>query len=382
MSQTTVDFSALVAVRRRLHAIPEIAGREEQTASVITEELRGYKPDDLVTGVGGHGVIATFGKAESGHHLMFRAELDALPIPEQLELDYASKHDGWSHKCGHDGHMTILLGVARWLSENQPSTGKVSLLFQPAEETGEGAQAMLDDPQFTDFEPDRIFGLHNLPGYPKHQIVVRGGTFAAASVGMECRFTGSSSHAAHPSDGKSPAPAIAQLIQQLSGVPQLHTTIEERCKVTVIHAQLGEQAFGTSPADGVVMATLRAFDSDLLEKLKSHAERYARMLGETHQVETEITWHEPFSVTQSDAQSVDLIKKAAQALGLDLLEKEEPFAWSEDFGRFTDHYSGGFFGIGAGVDHPQLHAGRYDFPDEIIETGVTLCIELINQITE
>lgn len=378
-----LDFDSylpeLKTLRHQLHTAAELSGEEQQTAEMISDFLSTTDPDKLKTNIGGHGLLATYNSKEPGPHLMIRCELDGLPITDNIEADYQSKTDGIGHKCGHDGHMAILAGVAKILGDQRPPAGTVSLLFQPAEETGEGAQRVLSDPQFEDVEPDYVFALHNLPGVKKHQIVVKNDTFAAASVGLIVRFKGATAHAAHPEEGKSPALAVAQTIQSLSATPQFQVPLEKAAKVTVIHATLGERAFGTSPGEGTVMATLRTYDDDLLAKLKDHCIQIAKGYADTFNLGMDVEWVEEFSATVNNTEAVEIIEAAAEKNGSEIHHKKEPFSWSEDFGHFTNKYNGAMFGLGAGTDHPALHAQSYDFPDEIISTGISMFMQIINE---
>lgn len=372
----------LVELRHHLHSIAEVSGEEDNTASFIADALQSYNPDKIVTGIGVNGIIARFGKKESSPIILIRCELDALPIAEENDLEYLSKNKGVGHKCGHDGHMAILCGVARELSNRDSIAGQVLLLFQPAEETGKGARQVLDDEKFKNINPDYVFALHNVPGFDKHQIVVRSEVFAAASVGFIARLKGETAHAAHPEQGKSPALAVAQLIQSLSSLPQFHAPLEKAAKITVVQAHVGEQAFGTSPGNGEVMATLRTYDDELLDSLKTKTLKLAESIANTYDLEIETEWVEPFPATINDADAVDIIRSVASANDLEIIEKEAPFSWSEDFGHFTNAYKGALFGLGSGTDQPALHAADYDFPDDIIATGVKMFIGLIKQVIE
>ncbi|MGK7371752.1 MAG: M20/M25/M40 family metallo-hydrolase, partial [Candidatus Halalkalibacterium sp. M3_1C_030] len=177
-----INIEALTELRHHLHSIAELSGKEEQTAGKITEFLNATNPDKLIRRLGGHGILATYKGEKEGPTILIRCELDALPIPEENDFDYLSKNENTGHKCGHDGHMAMVCGLAQLLGNNKPKSGEVMLLFQPAEETGQGAQRVLSDEKFSNINPDWVFALHNLPGYEKHQIVVREQTFAAASV--------------------------------------------------------------------------------------------------------------------------------------------------------------------------------------------------------
>ena len=372
----------LVTLRHRLHTTAEVSDEEHQTSELIAEFLRSTSPDQLQTGIGGRGILATYNGRDDGPHLLIRCELDALPITDDIETDYRSETEGVGHKCGHDGHMTIVCGVAKLLQEESLSVGKVTLLFQPAEETGEGAKRVIEDPAFQDLNPDYCFALHNLPGFEKHQIIVRKNVFAAASVGLIVNFQGSTAHAAHPEEGKSPALAMAQTVQAFSSAPQFYSPLEKAAKVTVINASLGERAFGTSPGRATVMATLRTYEGDLLEKLKEKCLDIARETAQTYELSMDYEWVEPFPATTNSDDGYKIVETAAEKLGYEICEKSSPFSWSEDFGHFTGSMSGAMFGLGIGRDHPALHAEAYDFEDDVIPTGILMFMEIINEVNK
>ncbi|PAU93544.1 peptidase M20 [Aliifodinibius salipaludis] len=376
---TDPHLNELKKLRHKLHAAAEVSGKEQQTADIITDFISATNPDELQTTIGGCGVLATYDSKKAGPHVLIRCELDGLPISDDIEADYRSETDGVGHKCGHDGHMTIVAGVAKLLEKHRPQAGKVTLLFQPAEETGKGAARVMQDSRFKNLAPDYCFALHNLPGVKKHQVVVKNDTFAAASVGLIVRFKGATAHAAHPEEGNSPALAVAQTIQSFSAAPQFHVPLEESAKVTVIHAAVGERAFGTSPGRGTVMATLRTYDDELLAKLKDHCIQIAKGYADTFDLEIDVEWVEEFPATVNNEEAGEIIKTASEKSGLEMHQKKEPFSWSEDFGHFTKEYKGAMFGLGAGKDHPALHAQKYDFPDEILATGISMFMQIINE---
>lgn len=372
----------LTKLRHHLHSIAEVSGSEKETSGAIREFLQEMSPDHLQTGIGGYGILATYVGEDDGPHLVIRCELDALPISDAIDEKYRSKKEGVGHKCGHDGHMSIVCGVARFLGEQGLDAGKVTLLFQPAEETGEGARQVIEDKKFQDLRPDYCFAFHNLPGFKKHEIVIREGVFAAASVGLIVNLKGSTAHAAHPEQGSSPALAMAQIVQAFSSVPQFYSSLDEVVKVTVINAQLGERAFGTSPGKATVMATLRTYEDEVLDRLKSRCIQIAEGVAQTYDLFIEFEWVEPFPATVNDKKGVDVIQSSAQKLGSEINKKSTPFSWSEDFGHFTRQIPGAMFGVGIGKEHPPLHAEVYDFPDDVISTGVSMFIQIIKQAND
>lgn len=368
---------ALVELRRTLHATPDLAGNEHRTAATVRGYLEGHPPDAWVEGIGGTGLAAVYRGAEPGPTVLVRAELDALPIPETVDLPHASDRSGVAHKCGHDGHMTMVAGLAPELSRVRPERGSVILLFQPAEETGEGAERVVNDPRYEQLAPEFVFALHNLPGFPLGSVIVRSGAFASASTGLVVEFEGATSHASEPESGNSPALAVASLIQSFSAVPQRFTALHEAAQVTVVHARVGEIAFGTSPGVGAVMATLRSHRQDVMDRISEHCLSLARGTAETYGLRLRTRWTEPFPATHNDRACVDRVVETAMDLGLDVIHRDIPFPWSEDFGHFTQRHTGALFGLGAGVEQPPLHHPTYDFPDAALGVGTRMFLGIL-----
>ena len=370
----------LVEFRKRLHRFPELSGCESSTSKTITDFIKPTKPTRIITGIGGNGVAFIYDSGNEGHSVLLRADMDALPIQESNTFEYRSAVEGVAHLCGHDGHSAILSGVAYQLKENPPKVGRVILLFQPAEETGRGAEAVISDPKYADIKPDLAFALHNLPGFERGQMYLKEGTFASASTGMIIKLKGLSSHAAHPEDGNNPDITLAEIVMGLNKLVENKDTFKDFTLLTVIHAKLGEVAFGTTPGTAVVMATLRTYlDSDM-DLLKKKAEKLAKDLGSKYSINVSISYTEEFPATTNSKECVTITKEAAEELGLPIHYLESPFRWSEDFGHFTQNGKAALFGVGSGVNHPQLHNEDYDFPDDIIEPSVLLFHQIVNRI--
>jgi amidohydrolase len=370
----------LVKLRRELHQHPELSGKEERTAKRIKNFVEQFKPDKTIEGVGGTGLIFLFNSEGPGPTVVIRSELDALPIQEVNELTYKSTIDGISHKCGHDGHMVMVAGLASFLNKKKPKSGRVILLFQPAEETGEGAERVIVESVFKTYKPDYFFALHNLPGYPANQIVMKKGIFSSASKGLIVRLEGKTSHAAEPENGTSPALATAKIIEKWHSLSNKSLPLSDFAIVTVVHAQLGEKSFGVSPGKAHIMATLRAYSDSDLEKLEQEAVNYANQMAEEYDLKITSEETEVFAATVNSDLCQDAIANAVDDNGFEFIMKEEPFRWSEDFGLFTQNYQGAMFGLGAGLDCPDLHNPDYDFPDDITETGLKMFQSIINQI--
>lgn len=362
----------LINLRHELHQYPEVSGQEGQTAKRILHWLETCAPTQIISELAGHGIAAIFDSGQNGPSVLLRCELDALPIYEVGQPQWRSKNDGVGHLCGHDGHMSIMAGLARKFSENKPKSGRVILLFQPAEEDGAGARAVIADPKFHKIKPDYSFALHNLPGMPLNHIGIKSGPLNFASEGLRIEFSGKTSHASHPEDGISPANAIAALIQKLPHLPQSLRKDENSALVTVVHASLGVDAFGVAPGDGMLMATLRSIDNELQSSLMAHAEQLARQEAERFGLQIKLAHGEKFSACTNDAQAADLIRKSARKAERSITELTKPYRWSEDFGLFGSVSKSALFVLGSGEDCAQLHNPDYDFPDELIPTGMEL----------
>lgn len=365
----------LRALRRRLHALAELSGAEARTAALVTAELAGCGPDLVLENLGVTGVAAVWDATGGtpGPVVLLRAELDALPVPETLEFAHASLTPGVAHKCGHDGHMAILLGVARRLRSARPPRGRVVLLFQPAEETGTGAAAVAADPRLRGLRPDWLFALHNLPGYDAGRVLVRPGAFAAGSAGLRVTLRGRTAHAAEPNRGRSPDLALSELITTLVTLPPGDPESGALELVTVTHARLGEPAFGIAPGEAELLATLRADDDDTLASLRQRAAAASRATARRHHLDCNLGWEEVFPVTWNDPAAVALVRRAARDAGLQLgRPRESAFRWSEDFGILASLGRGALFGLGAGRRQPGLHAERFDFNDDLLPVGVDL----------
>ncbi len=378
-----LPLNELQDLRRSLHSRPEVSGNEKQTAATLVDFLKPIPGIRLQKGIGGHGLVAVFPGAEPGPAIAFRADLDGLDIVEVNDLAYRSKNRGKSHTCGHDGHMAILAGLARWLGENPPGKGEVILVFQPAEETGEGAERMLRDPAFSWFKPDFIYALHNLPGFPKNEIIVREEIFSAYVRSLLIRLSGRTSHAAEPEFGKNPASVMALLLHAAGRFTQNQPESADFRVVTPVYARLGEKAYGVAAGAGEVHFTLRTWSESEMEKISKLFLHIADTEGNAQGLRVKHNWKYTFYPTLNHPEALHHIVTAAGELGLTLRKKTVPFKWGEDFGMFTRHFRGAMFGLGAGEESPALHNPDYDFPDELIPAGAGMFIRLIqNHLSE
>lgn len=359
----------LVALRHALHEAPELSRQEVQTAAIIAAQMKAAGADQVLSGLGGNGVAAIFEGAAPGPTVCLRAELDALPITEAAGMSPRSHIEGVAHLCGHDGHMAMLVGAMRALASDRPSKGRVVALFQPAEEDGSGAAAVAADDRFRALDVDIAFALHNKPGLPLGAVAVAVGPTTCASRGMRLALEGRTSHASEPEMAVSPMRALSGLMPALEALRQGGGPSDDGfAMVTITHASMGVEAFGITPGNATLLATLRARDdtamTDLVAQVETLVAHHAAYLPHT------ITWEDVFVAMSSTKAATEILAGAAASLGLPRVDGVLPIRGSEDFGGLgVPERAFAFIGSGEG---PSLHAPDYAFPDALIPIGAEL----------
>ena len=377
-------------IRRTLHEHPQTAGNELFAHDTIVKHLQTLHPTKVYTNVGGYGVIAVWEKRvcsgecvvdstrgqvlPTTHYslptIAFRADTDALPI---------------GHRCGHDGHTTILLRLAELVDtmfSTRHTPFSVLLLWQPAEETGTGSRAVLESGILQQYNIKAFYALHNLPGYPLGTVVLCPHTFAAASTGVVYRLDGRETHASTPELGINPGLAVSEIIQRFAAFNSQFSIFNSQFRQsTLICVRLGQPAFGTSAGHAEVMFTLRAFTNDAMEQLLADANNAVDEIAASHGLTVTRSLVEPFRATENHAECVEKIKAAASLIThhSSLIIKETPFRWSEDFAEYLLEFPGAMFGIGSGEQQPELHHPDYDFPDALIEPAAQLFFRLATE---
>ena len=366
---TNTDIIELVAFRRQLHRQPELSGQEQETAAMILSALKALSPTGLVTGLGGHGVAAVFDSGKTGPTVLFRAELDALPIVEESGVAWTSLVPGTAHLCGHDGHMAMLVGLGRLLHRQPIESGRVVLMFQPAEENGSGARAVVADPHFADIAPDWAFAIHNEPGLSFGYVGTRAGLINCASRGFAIRIEGRTSHAAEPELACSPVGLLGTIITHLESLGSGGVLDEHFRLATITHVNVGEPNFGITPGNAEIMVTLRASTDIAVNEMEAAARQQVAGLVDEKGLGVTFGIHDEFAASINDEAAVAVATRALDQLGIPHGNDGVPMRASEDFGVFGRNARSAMLCLGSGVDHPALHQPDYDFPDDLIRMG-------------
>lgn len=362
----TNNLKLAIQLRHELHQHPELSNHELWTKQHLIEFLQMNTELEIVDK--GAWFYAVYRAGESKKNLAFRADMDALPIDETIELPYGSQFPGVSHKCGHDGHSASLAGFALEVDQ-KGAEHNIFFLFQHAEETGDGAI------QCTSFieenNIDEIFAFHNMSGMPFQSINVIEGTAHFASKGMTIHMEGSPAHASQPETGINPAFAIANMINR---IPELtaSNTYKGLVLCTVIQVDIGEKAFGIAASKGELLLTIRALYEDELDHLQKTLEALALEHAKNDGLKVSFSYNDVFPETVNHKESIAKVKEVCEAKGLPINELKEAFRPSEDFGHFTKLTKGAMIFIGNGENYPPIHTYEYDFRDELIETAVEL----------
>lgn len=369
----------LTELRRDLHAHPEILYEVHRTAGIVAEKLKAYGCDEVVPGIGRTGVVGVIRGRQngSGKVIGLRADMDALPIEEATGLPYASTMPGRMHACGHDGHTTMLLGAARYLCETRNFDGTVVLIFQPAEEGGAGAKAMIEDGLMDRWGIQEVYGIHNQPGMPVGGFALRPGPLMAASDRIYITLEGKGGHAAKPHQCIDTVLVGAHVITALQSVVARNVDPLESGVVSICMFHAGH-AGNVIPSEAKLTGTARSLVPhvrDLLEKrIVEVTKTTAAMFGATAQV----TYKRDYPVTRNhERQATFAASVAAEVSGGDKVDTSmPPVMGGEDFSFMLEARPGAFIFLGNG-DSAGLHHPAYNFNDEAIPVGVSYWARLV-----
>ena len=360
----------IIGWRRDFHAHPELLFEVHRTAGKVAEMLRGFGCDEVVEGIGRTGVVGVIrGRAsDSGRVIGLRADMDALPINEATDLDYASNTPGMMHACGHDGHTAMLLGAAKYLAETRNFNGTAIVVFQPAEEGGAGGLEMCRDGLMERFGIQEIYGLHNAPGLPVGHFAIRPGALLASSDEFEIVVTGKGGHAAEPHKSVDTTLVAAQILISLQTIVSRNIDPLHRVVVTVGAFQTDSEASNVIANQVRMAGTVRTLDAEnrafAEKRIREVAEGTATAMGAS----VEIKWERGYPVTMNTPDNTVYAADVARSITGDVIDNVDPIMPAEDFSYMLEERPGAYIFVGNG-ESAMCHHPAYNFNDEAIPFG-------------
>ena len=368
--------------RRDLHRHPELQYELPRTAAFVAGKLREFGVDEVHEGIGRSGVVGlVFGRSRrSGHVVGLRADMDALPIIEASGAEWASTSVGRMHACGHDGHTAMLLGAARALADSRDFDGTVALIFQPAEEGGAGALAMIEDGMMERFGIERVYGMHNLPGLPVGQFAIRPGPIMACADQFDLTVTGRGGHAAMPHLGVDTMVVACEIVVALQTIASRSVSPIESLVITVTTLAVDGDAYNVIPNEVRLRGTVRAFDESVRLLAKRRIGEIAAGVATAHGATAALDYEDGYPPTVNDADETAFVAEVARAVaGSERVDADkEPTMGAEDFSYMLNVRPGAFIFCGNG-DSASLHHPEYDFDDEATRHGCAYWLTLVEK---
>ena len=378
----------VVADRRHFHEHPELGFQEFETAELVAERLRTLGVEDIRTGIAVTGVTGLIrGGKGPGKVVLLRADMDALPIQEENEVDYRSKHDGVMHACGHDAHTAMLLGVSRILMERRDEfAGTVKVLFQPAEEGGGGARVMIDEGALEDPAVDLVFGMHVDQNAPTGEISLCAGPMLAAADRFTIVIQGKGGHGAYPHRSIDPIAVGAQVVTALQTIVAREIDPLQPAVVTVGALVAGE-ASNVIPDTAELRGTLRSFDPGVRQHLAEAVERVSVGIATAMRAESRFTYHPGYPPTVNDPEMAALVREeAGVVVGPERVIESERHMGAEDFSYFLERKPGAFYFVGTRNEERGLtwghHHPRFDIDEEGMKAGMEVMVSTVLRVLE
>lgn len=373
----SASVEQLITWRRHLHGIAEVAFNELNTSKYIAAELTKLGLQ-VTENIGGTGVIGTLRRGSSKKSIGLRADMDGLPLFEKSGAPYAPSVPGSMHACGHDGHMTMVLGAAAKLIQDESIDGTVHFLFQPAEEPGKGASAMIEDGLFENFPMDEIYGIHNMPGWPEGNLLTRPGALMASEDNFVIQITGRGGHASRPQLVIDPIIVAAEVIQSLQTIVSRSIDPAQSgvLSCTEIFTDGSRNAI---PSKVTIKGDTRSFDRNVQIALETRMRQIVEGVCKAHGATGTVEYTYEFEPTYNDLKATEYaIAAARKVVGDEKVDGDcAQFMGSEDFGVFAKHIPGCFMFLGMGENHTPLHNSEYNFNENVLEIGIDFYVEVV-----
>ncbi|WP_430875657.1 M20 aminoacylase family protein [Gilliamella sp. G0441] len=372
----------MISWRHNIHAHPETAFQETNTTQFIIEKLKSFGITELYTEFAPTGVVGIIKGNKEGRVIGLRADIDALDIIEENNIDYCSTIHGKMHACGHDGHTAILLGTAKYLCQHRDFSGTVVVIFQPAEENEGGGRVMVENGLFDKFPIEAVYGIHNQPNMALNHFYINHGAIMASYDVFEITVTGVGAHAAAPHLGKDTILTATQIVNGLQSIVSRNADPLSSLVVSVTQIHSGD-TWNVLPQQAVIRGTVRAFSSDVQDMAESRIKQIAQGIASTFDAKAEVNYQRRYPATVNYAKQADIAISAARKVVGDnnVTIDPPPSMGSEDFAFMLQKVPGAYVWLGAGQG-ANLHNPAYNFNDDLLITGVKYFIEVVNQELE
>ncbi|MEL6608741.1 MAG: M20 aminoacylase family protein [Pseudomonadota bacterium] len=365
----------MTAWRRHLHQHPELTFDCHETAAFVAARLREFGITEIHEGIATSGIVAIIEGTAPGPTIGLRADIDALPMEEVSGVEWASKTPGKMHACGHDGHTTMLLGAARYLAETRNFSGKVALIFQPAEENGGGGNVMVEEGIMDRFDIAQVYGIHNVPGIEEGAFYTAPGPLLAAVDTFHVDITGVGGHGAYPHETKDPVAAAVAIAGAMGTiVSRNHKALDDLVvSVTMIHAGSADNVI---PGTAYLGGTVRTFDTEVQAMVMRRMEQIVAGYAAAHEVEATLRYEKGYPATINDPASAAFAADVARQVSSNVEDNTGREMGAEDFSYMLQARPGAFLFLGIG-DGPGLHNPAYDFNDEMAPVGASFFARLV-----
>ncbi len=365
--------------RRHLHAHPELLFDCHETAAFVVERLREFGVDEIHEGLATSGVIALIKGQGDGPVVGLRADMDALPILEATGAEYTSTVEGKMHACGHDGHTTMLLGAAKYLTETRNFRGTVALIFQPAEEGGGGAGVMVEEGVLETFGIDEVYALHTMPGAPVGDFHTCPGPIMAAADTFNITITGVGGHGAMPHEAVDPIVAACAMVDAIQTIVSRNSDAYKQLVISVTQIHSGS-ADNIVPESAWLQGTVRTFDKGVQQMVMRRLAEVVAGIGATYGLKTELGYEEGYPATYNEAHRTAFAAEVAAEIGGTVVDDAEPTMGAEDFSYFLEKRPGAYLFLGNG-DTANLHHPEFNFDDTAAPYGASFFARLVERLS-
>ncbi|MVO16579.1 M20 aminoacylase family protein [Parasedimentitalea huanghaiensis] len=366
-----------VALRRQIHANPELLFDVHETAALVAKKLREFGVDEVVTGIGQTGVVGVIKGSSPGRTIGLRADMDALPIPEETGVEYTSVKPGLMPACGHDGHTAMLLGAAKYLSDTRDFSGTAVVIFQPAEEGGGGGREMVQDGMMERFNIQEVYGLHTFPNTRCGAFAIRSGAALASVDTFEIQIAGKGAHAAKPQASVDPIVIASNIVQSLQSITSRGVDPKEALVVSVTTFNAG-QATNVIPQKALLTGTVRSLSAEVRDLAEAQLTRIVTGTAAAHRAVAKVNYTRDYPVMSNHAvQAMIAADVAASLVGDDNVDRDFPSSMGgEDFAFMLQKRPGAMIFMDQGPG-PELHNPAFDFNDDVLLTGMSFWVKLM-----